>query len=306
MTEPTEDRPLKRTIPTDLQKKVEEMQIKIPRIAGPPGDLDEEKKRWLIVGICLHSIISPLLRKYVYCIVSSLYRSLVNRNNIDMQGWNRYLWKFPDTNEYYLNYKSINNNYDNWKNDYHMYDYKVMSHVDLSKLFLQPNMTHYSAIDESCDASALLGMITNISLFPPAVQTVAKKIKSEIRNKWAHCDFKDWNAAKYEDSFNLMTQLVKNVGTSSTEEHTILGELNTWATNGQNLVSGLKLGIDIVGEIRQQTQVLSEYALKLSTETESEKNHLQTELNNLKNDLQKRMSNVERRDETNSGGKALW
>ncbi|XP_076087755.1 uncharacterized protein LOC143058176 [Mytilus galloprovincialis] len=294
MTEPTEPRSLKRTIPPGLQKKVEAIQTKIPRTTGSPEDLDEEKKRWLIVGICLHSIISPLLRKYVYCIVSSLYRSLVDRNYINMQGPNKYLRKFPATNKYFLNYGSINNNYDNWKHDDHMYDYKVMSHVDLSKLFLQPNMTHYSAIDESCDASALLGMITNISLFPPAVQTVAKKIKSDIRNKWAHCDFKDWNAAKYEDSFNSMTQLVKNVGTSSTEEHKILGELNTWATNGQNLLSGLKLGIDIVDEIRQQTHVLSEYALTLRTVTESERINLQTELNNLKNNLQERMSDVER------------
>lgn len=63
---------------------------------------------------------------------------------------------------------------------------------------------------------------------------------------------------------------------------------------GQNLLSGLKLGIDIVDEIRQQTHVLSEYALTLRTVTESERINLQTELNNLKNDLQERWSNVEK------------
>lgn len=63
---------------------------------------------------------------------------------------------------------------------------------------------------------------------------------------------------------------------------------------GQNLISGLKLGIDIVDEIRQQTNILSEYALTLRTVTESERINLQTELNNLKDDLQERMSNVER------------
>lgn len=46
-------------------------------------------------------------------------------------------------------------------------------------------------------------------------------------------------------------------------------------------------------EIRQQTHVLSEYALTLRTVTEIERINLQTELNNLKNDLQERMSNVE-------------
>lgn len=34
MTEPTEDRTLKRTIPPDLQRQVEDIQIKIPRTTG--------------------------------------------------------------------------------------------------------------------------------------------------------------------------------------------------------------------------------------------------------------------------------
>ncbi|XP_063412635.1 uncharacterized protein LOC134695341 [Mytilus trossulus] len=308
MTEPTEPRSLKRTIQPDLQKKVEEIQTKIPRTTGPPGDLDEEKKRWLIVGICLHSIISPLLRKFVDPIVSNLYNSLVSSDSIDTQVHPSYLKKYPARNRYFLNYESINKNRrvpkkninNKWLNDYQKYDYKVMSHVELSKLFLQPNMVHYSAIDESCDASALLGIITNISSFTPAVQTDAEKIKSDIRNEWAHCVFKDWNAAKYKDSFDSMGQLVKNIGMSSKEEHKILGELNTWATNGQNLLSGLKLGIDIVEEIRQQTHVLSEYALTLRTETKSERINLQTELNNLKNDFQERMSNLERQSKENA------
>ncbi|CAC5423711.1 unnamed protein product [Mytilus coruscus] len=304
MTEPKEPRPLKRTFPPDLQKQVEDIQKKVPRTTGSPGDLDEEKKRWLIVGICLHSIISPLLRKYVDPIVSNLYNSLVSSHSIDTQSCNGYLKKYPATNKYFLSYESINNNrsvpktkkYNKWMNDYQKYDFKVTSHVNLSKLFLQPHMALYSAIDESCDSSALLGMVINISSFPPAVQTDAEKIKSDIRNDWAHCVFKDWNAAKYIDSFNSMGQLVKNLGMSSIEEHRILGELNTWATNGQNLLSGLRLGIDIVEEIRQQTHVLSEYALTLNTETESERINLQTELNKLDTDFQKlkeRMSDAE-------------
>ncbi|VDI76806.1 Hypothetical predicted protein, partial [Mytilus galloprovincialis] len=242
MTEPTEDRTLKRTIPPDLQRQVEDIQIKIPRTTGPPGDLDEEKKRWLIVGICLHSIISPLLRSYVDPILSNLYNSLVSRDFIDTQGYHGYLKKYPATNKYFLNYESINNNRsvpkkkinNKWLNDYQNYDYKVHSHVDLSKLFLQPNMAQYSGINETCDLSALLGLIINIhdiSLFPSDVQTDAEKIRSDIRNPWAHCDFREWTTGKYTHSINVMGQLVKDIGLTNREENRILGELNTWATN---------------------------------------------------------------------------
>ncbi|XP_076088220.1 uncharacterized protein LOC143058633 [Mytilus galloprovincialis] len=292
MAEPTELRPLKRSIPPDLQKQVEDINTKVPRTTGPPGDLDEEKKRWLIVGICLHSIISPLLRKYVNPIISNLYNSLVSSDSIDTQGYHRYLKKYPATNRYFLNYESINNNRTMNKN-YRSYDYRVTSHVDLSKLFLPPNMAHYSGIDGSCDSSALLGMVINISSFPRAVQTDAEKIRSDIRNPWAHCDFTEWTTTKYTDLFQLMEQLVKDLGLSSREENKVLGELNTWATNGQNYLSGTVLGLEIVEEIRQHTNVLSEYVQTLCTETDSQFINVKKELKDLENSLQDRIGKLE-------------
>ncbi|CAC5354915.1 unnamed protein product [Mytilus coruscus] len=295
MTEPSEHGPLKRTIPADLQKDVEDIQTKVPRTTGPPGDLDEEKKRWLIVGICLHSIISPLLRKYVDPIISNLYNLLVSRDSIDTQGCNKYLEKYPVTNRYYLNYESINNNR-KLNKKYKNYDYKVTSHVDLSKLFLQPNMAQYSGINESCDLSALLGLVINIhdiSLFPSSVQTDAEKIRSDIRNPWAHCDFREWTTVKYTDSFNLMGQFVKDTGLSNREENRILGELNTWATNGQNFLSGTPLGLEIVGDIRQQTHVLSEYVQTVCFKADSEFSKVQEELTRIEYDLQERIQILE-------------
>ncbi|XP_076087759.1 uncharacterized protein LOC143058181 [Mytilus galloprovincialis] len=304
MTEPTEDRTLKRTIPPDLQRQVEDIQIKIPRTTGPPGDLDEEKKRWLIVGICLHSIISPLLRSYVDPILSNLYNSLVSRDFIDTQGYHGYLKKYPATNKYFLNYESINNNRsvpkkkinNKWLNDYQNYDYKVHSHVDLSKLFLQPNMAQYSGINETCDLSALLGLIINIhdiSLFPSDVQTDAEKIRSDIRNPWAHCDFRKWTTGKYTHSINVMGQLVKDIGLTNREENRILGELNTWATNGQLFLSGTPLGLEVVGEIRQQTHILSRYVNTLCSEADGQFIRVQEELSRVENDLQGRIQSLE-------------
>ncbi|XP_076087763.1 uncharacterized protein LOC143058186 [Mytilus galloprovincialis] len=292
MTEPTEDRPLKRTIPPDLQRQVEDIHIKIPRTTGPPGDLDEEKKRWLIVGICLHSILSPLLRKYVDPIISNLYNSLVSSDSIDTQGYTTYLKKYPSTNRYFLNYESVNNNR-RFNKNYRSYDFRVRSHVDLSKLFLQPNMAQYTGFNESCDSSALLGLVINISSFPPIIQTDAEKIRSDIRNPWAHCDFREWTTGKYTDSFNAMEQLVKDIKLTNREENRILGELNTWATNGQHFLSGTPLGLEIVGEIRQQTHILSSYVNTLCSEADGQFIRVQEELTRVENDLQGRIQSLE-------------
>lgn len=140
-------------------------------LLGPPGDLDEEKKRWLVVGICLHSVISPLLRKHVDPEVYTLYKSLVTSHSIDTQMYPTYVGKYPTT--FCLNYGSINKNRNVPKNNK---NYKVTSHVDFSKLFLQPHMAQYSGIDETCDSSALLGIIINMSLFSQSVQTGAEKV----------------------------------------------------------------------------------------------------------------------------------
>lgn len=56
------------------------------------------------------------------------------------------------------------------------YDYRVQNPVDLSKLFLLTNMTHYKDINDSCDSSAVLGLIVNILDFPLAVRTNAEKV----------------------------------------------------------------------------------------------------------------------------------
>lgn len=56
------------------------------------------------------------------------------------------------------------------------YDYRVQNPVDLSKLFLQTHMAKYQAIDDSCDSSALLGIIINIDEFPVGVRSNAEKV----------------------------------------------------------------------------------------------------------------------------------
>ncbi|VDI32266.1 Hypothetical predicted protein [Mytilus galloprovincialis] len=216
MTEQTELRPLKRSIPPDLQERVEDIQIKVSRttVIGPPDDLDDRKRRWLIT-----------------------------------------------------------------------------------------HMAHFTAFDDSCDSSALLGIIINIDRFPKDVQHDAGQIRYTIRNPWAHCDFSEWDAVKCADSFQLMGQLVQHLCLSNREEHRILGELNKWATNGQNFLSGTLLGLEIVDEMRQQTHVLSEYVQTLCTEADSQFIKVQKELREFENGLMEVLERI--RNLENVGEKSI-
>ncbi|XP_063412537.1 uncharacterized protein LOC134695249 [Mytilus trossulus] len=250
---------------------------------GPSDDLDDRRKRWLIVGICLHTIISRVLRTYVVNVVTKLCYSLTCRNKIHKQTYGSHLERYAPTKTQ-LNYQAINNN--KTKRNKAQYDYRVKTPVDLSRLFLQTYMAHFTAFDDSCDSSALLGIIVNIDRFPPGVQADARKIRSDIRNPWAHCDFTEWTAIKYTDYFQLMGQLIRNLKLSNREENKILGELNRWETNGLNFLSGTTLGLEVVGEIRQQTHVLSRYVQTLCTETDSQFIRVQKELSNLVNSLE--------------------
>ncbi|XP_071123627.1 uncharacterized protein [Mytilus edulis] len=332
MTEAIESRPLKRKIPPDLQREVEKIQSKVPRIIDPVDDLDDSKKRWLVVGICLHTIISPVLRNYIVPIITKLCYTLVRLYNIEKQTYRHYLKTYGPT-KIELNYEAINSNKANHKRKIALYDYRVRSAVDLSRLFLQTHMAHFTAFDDSCDSSALLGIIINIDRFPAVVQFDAQMngvqdmfrfkrdqeigisvkeskvekarkiftvtveifftIRSDIRNSWAHCDFTEWTSTKYVNSFQLMRKLISNLRLSIIDENRIMGEINRWELNGQNFLSLTKLGLEIVGEIRQQTIILSKYVHTLCTEADSQFTIVKTELTGLESGLQEMTERIE-------------
>lgn len=58
------------------------------------------------------------------------------------------------------------------------------------------------------------------------------QVRRSIRNPWAHCDFTEWDAVKYANSFQLMEKLIKDLSLSFTEEHEIIGEMKKWEING--------------------------------------------------------------------------
>ncbi|VDI81668.1 Hypothetical predicted protein [Mytilus galloprovincialis] len=230
--EPSTSSGIKRSIPQELQDEIDEIVSKRPRATAKSADLDENLKRWLVVGICLHSVKSPVMRKYVVPILSKLCYQLSVKHNIDEQTFSKHLQKHPPTNKTFYNYEGVNNNKVKHGSYKQRYDFKIKSVVDLSKLFLQTHMTHYTGFDDTCDSSTLLRLIIKIDQFDPVVKLVSEDVRRYIRNPWAHCDFTKWDAVKYSNSFQLMKKLVKDLKLSLNEETQIIGEIEKWEMNG--------------------------------------------------------------------------
>ncbi|CAC5410668.1 unnamed protein product [Mytilus coruscus] len=267
--------PIKSSIPVDLERRI--CEIKHPSHTGPPGDLEDQKKRWLVVGICLHSILSPALRKYVEPVVTNLYNSLKLSDQIDLQTYQGHLRTYGVGN-IYLNYEPINNNKTTHGYRTVCYDYKVQNAVDLSKLFLQTSMVHYTAFNESCDSSALLGMIISIDKFPVNVQTASRNVRLAIRNPWAHCNFTEWDTVKFNLSLQTIEDFIYLLNLNRVEESQIIGELNKWRTNGTSFCQGTTTGLELVDNIRQEIQALVEYADVICKSGDIEFSRVQTEL----------------------------
>lgn len=139
------------------------------------SDWDDKKKRWLVIGICLHTVLSPALKKYVVPVLKEIYNELTSYHKIDLQTYSTHLNRYPTTNAF-LNYEAANNN--KAKHGYQItkYDYTIRNIVELSKLFLKTSMAHYTSFDETCDSSTWLELIINIDKFPPVVKVEAENV----------------------------------------------------------------------------------------------------------------------------------
>ncbi|CAG2204341.1 unnamed protein product [Mytilus edulis] len=204
--------PIQSSVSADLERELREIQTSSH--TGQQGNLDDNKKRWLVVGICLHDILSPSLRIYVDPVVKTLYNALKRSDQIDIQTQTKYLRKY--------------------------------------------------AFDETCDSSALLGMINKIDKFPLIVQTAANDVRSTLRNEWAHCNFLVWDDVKYVQSLQLIEDLIYILNLNAADEKQMIGELQKWRKNGTSFLQGYTISFELVNEIRQKLQVLVEYAEVIS------------------------------------------
>ena len=197
-------------------------------------NISEDQKRWLVAGIAFNKLV-PQIRPFVEQSLQTEYQSLKSSHNIHVQTAPGVLKKHPKN----LKYENINSNSNHklssGKYDFSKFDYRVTSHVDFAKLYVQPFMAKFSAFDGKCDGSAVLLLLGEVPVFSAATQTSAKAVRDHVRNEWAHCNFTDWDAAKFQSCFQEMQQFVKSIGLPPADEARLLSELNEWETKGLHI-----------------------------------------------------------------------
>ena len=198
---------------------------------GDAMNISEDQKRWVVIGIAFNKLV-PHIRPFVEQSLQAEYQSLKSSHNIHSQTPPGILKNHPK----HLKYENINSNSSHkltpFKFDFSKFDYKVSSHVDFAKLYLQPFMVKFSAFDGECDGSAVLLLLGEVPVFSPAIQSSAKTVREHVRNEWAHCNFTDWEEVKFQSSFKEMQQLVQSLGLPPAGETKILSELNDWENKG--------------------------------------------------------------------------
>ena len=194
-------------------------------------NVSDDEKRWIVFGIALNKVLVPKIRPFVEQEIRKEYQKLITDHKIHTERYN-WLEKYTATS---LKYENINRNYTfktpDGKYDYPTFDYRVKSHIDFAKLFVENYMAKFNAFDERCDASALLALLGKVPVFSPDVQKAARNLHSP-RNDWAHCTFSEWNEKGFRPSFDKMEKLVKSLGLPSTDESGIIRELEDWKNKG--------------------------------------------------------------------------
>ena len=193
-------------------------------------ELSENQKRWIVTGICLNKVVTPQLRKYIEPHMITYYDNFKKSNKIHTQTYATHL-KTDGPKK--LNYEAINNNQKHGRN-VRLFDYKVTSHVDMAKLYLQTFRAKFSAFDESCDTSAVLGLLCEMPNTSSGIQVNARDVRAKVRNEWAHCNFADWDEPKFSAAFQKMEALVRSLGLPKNDTDGIVDELNDWKVKGKH------------------------------------------------------------------------
>ena len=190
--------------------------------------VSEEERRWVVIGICLTKVLTPALRDALKNEIPLWYqRLLFPPNQIDKQTFKSHLKTLPPST-IKLNYESINGNSTVRKPGY---NYAVTNAVSLAKLFVKPFMASFGAFDHTMDTSAALSIVAEASPFHAASGT-AKRIRSNVRNEWAHCDFSHWTKVNYEDALKDLETCITQLNPPNKTR--TLDDLNVWKERGKN------------------------------------------------------------------------
>ncbi len=195
------------------------------------GSISDEEKRWIVVGICLTKVLTPLLRNTVATELQKWYNALCQPpNEIDKQVLRNYNKKLPPSKKL-LQYKNINSNHVH--SNPKAYDYTVRDPLSLAKLFLLPFMARFTGFDQTMDLSAVLAVMCEADPFVKTGGAVhAENVRSKIRNEWAHCNFSSWTKPMFNAAIQDMQCLVKTVNLSPAVEKEMCDHLDDWKNKG--------------------------------------------------------------------------
>ena len=202
-----------------------------------------------MAGIALNKILVPQIRPFLEQEVEKEYNNLKTTKKIDTQSSRGRLQRWHKS----LRYENINNNdhlpkLGSGRWNYSVFDCKVSSHIDFSKLYVEIHMAKFNAFDDHCDASAVLTLLGSVPVFSSVVQTAAGVVRG-ARNDWAHCVFSKWDLAKFQQVFADMADLVRKLGLPAADEAKLLGELNDWETKGKRTNNHSKLFNHLKGNL---------------------------------------------------------
>ena len=178
----------------------------------------------MVFGLALKDLVDQVC-SFVEKGVQKDYVNLKTSHGIDSQSSSGRLKKWGST---FLKYENINGNDAKPKKSF---DCCVMSHVDYAKLYLENYMAKFTVFDEHCDASAVLNLLGRVPVFSLAVQSAAHDVRQQ-RNAWAHCAFRDWDPAKFQQCFQDMKRLLNALGLPTADETKLLDDLDIWEKTG--------------------------------------------------------------------------
>ena len=196
------------------------------------NNVSDEERRWVVIGICLNKVLTPALRDVLANEIPKWYQTLLQPpREIDKQTFGKHQKTLPPTT-LKLNYKSINNNAAH--KSPRAYDYTVKHPLSLAKLFMKPFMANFTGFDQTMDVSAVLSVICEAQPFVASgAAVIAKKVRSDIRNEWAHCNFSHWTKPNFKAALQSMASLIKKANLTPVHEKKFLDEFDSWKNKGK-------------------------------------------------------------------------
>ena len=196
--------------------------------------MNDGQKRWLVFGFTVNTILVEKLRTFVEQEIQREYGNLQTSHNIHTQSYRGRLGRYPVA----LKYENINENdtlprKPGGKYDYSIFDYRVKSHIDFAKLYVENHMAKFNAFDEHCEASALLALLGKVPVFSAIVQKAADNVR-QARNSWVLCEFGKWDQVAFQQGLDKMKELVKELDLAIADKDALLKELEDWEKKGND------------------------------------------------------------------------